>query len=268
MTKATELLTTTYISINAEDHLTTLIGKLKTRKENLAVVIDKGVYIGMIDKHKWIKIRLDASEAKVKHYITKAPQLHPDTELEEIARLMYTADIHTLPVIEHNHIIGVVCAHDVIKAAEKYLNTTRLDEVSTTTLITTNTSDSISKVINTLRTHHIDRLPVIDTKGKLAGIVTSIDILEKYFCFPPVRQGSTGRRGAAAAPTKEIHTAKITIENEMTRDVITVGLNQPIKKVVELFTTNHISSVIITDAKENPCGIITIKDLLGAITKK
>ena len=102
---AKDLLVTDYVTIDANDHMSTLIGKLKMHGAHSAVVFDGKKYLGMIDKRLWVRTKMNSSEAKVKHYVVKVPTLSKGTTLKETARLMYTSDSHTLPVVEKDRVL-------------------------------------------------------------------------------------------------------------------------------------------------------------------
>ncbi|MBI4449055.1 CBS domain-containing protein [Candidatus Woesearchaeota archaeon] len=263
---AKDILFKDYIAIDANDRMTTLIGKLKVHGAHHAVVFDGKKYIGMTNKRRWVRTRINSSEVKVRSVLVKVPTLSKETSLSEIARLMYTADTPVLPVLEKGRVIGTVCAHDVIASAQDALRKYRLDEVSTERLTTVNWDDTIARVVNIIKNKGYDHLPVLEN-GKLVGIVTAVDLLETYLCFPPDRQGSTGRRGAAASPTKEAHTAHITIDNEMSRLVQTITPGARLDAVADLMDKHHLSSLVVVDEKNKPVGIVTVKNLLKVIAK-
>ncbi len=264
---AKDFMTKRFISIDANDHLTTLIGKLKVFGELHAVVMSGKRYVGMFDKHQLVKTRINAAEVKVKNYIIRSPTLEKATPAREVARLMFTSSMHVLPVLEKGKVIGMVCAHDLLNSIKDRVHDHTLDEVSMTKLVTLNESDNIGRAINILKNNHIDRVPVVDGDDTLVGIATTHDLLEKYHCFPPVRQGSTGRKGAAAAPTTEPHLLKIPIRNEMSPLVYTVRDGDRLDKVIDVMDKNHISSVVVVDSRDKPVGIVTVKDLLGVVAK-
>jgi CBS-domain-containing membrane protein len=57
----------------------------------------------------------------VSHAMTPDPiTVSPDTQIEEVAKLMVDKKFHTLPVVDHNgNIIGIIGKHDVLKTLLK-----------------------------------------------------------------------------------------------------------------------------------------------------
>ncbi len=108
----------------------------------------------------------------------------------------------------------------------------------------------ILRALKFMRDHKVRRLPVLDKKGKLVGIVSERDLL--YASPSPVTSLSI----------HEIHylLAQITVREIMTRDVITVSEYTPLEEAARIMADNKIGSLpVVRDGKL--VGIITESDL-------
>lgn len=259
-----DLLSSHFVSVDVDDTISRLLGKLRTLDELSAVVFQGNKVLGMADKRKFLRTRLDAKKMKVKHVVTRVPHLSLEDSNQEAARLINAGDVHTLPVLENGKVVGVVHARDVLKSVLSGFKDYRLQDISTSKLFSLNEDEPISKVINRFREKGFDHVPVVDKKGNLMGIVSTTDLLEKYFAHPPKRQGGSGLYGPASHPVKEFKFARLPIKNEMSLLVHTLTMRDPISKAIETMVGEHVSSMIIVDGTK-PIGIVTLKDLLSAI---
>jgi len=107
----------------------------------------------------------------------------------------------------------------------------------------------ILDALNMMRTEHVRRVPVVKN-GKLVGIVSDKDLLNA---------------SPSAATTLSVHEvnywlSKITVDEVMTRDVITVSTDTPIEEAARIMADNKIGGLpVMRDGKL--VGIITETDL-------
>ncbi len=99
--------------------------------------------------------------------------------------------------------------------------------------ITITPDTSLHDALRTMREEKIRRLPVLDRKGKLVGIVLERDLL--YASPSP----------ATSLSVYELNylVAKITVGELMTRDVITVEDDCPIEEAARVMVDHHISGL-------------------------
>lgn len=259
-----DVLSSHFVSVDVEDTISILLGKLRTLDELSAVVFQGSKVMGMADKRKFLRTRLDARKMKVKHVVTKVPQLSLDNSELEAARLLNAADVHTLPVMDGSKVVGVVHARDILKSLAPLFQGFRLGDISTSRLFSLDEDEPISKVINRFREKGFDHVPVLDKKGNLIGIVSTTDLLEKYFAHPPKREGGSGRYGPASHPVKEFTFSRLPIKNEMSLLVHTLKPTDPISNALNTMVEEHVSSMVIVEGTK-PVAILTLKDLLQAL---
>lgn len=116
--------------------------------------------------------------------------------------------------------------------------------------ITTTPDIPIEDALKLMQDEKIRRLPVIDKKGKLVGIVTDKDLL--YASPSPVTSLSI----------HELHylLSKLTVKEVITKEVITVTEDTPLEEAARLMADNKIGGLpVMRDNKL--VGIITETDL-------
>lgn len=96
--------------------------------------------------------------------------------VEEIARQLVGRRIGAVPVVDVSlRVLGVVAESDVLKAPRPRRAVAR-DVMSAPALtVTTDTRVGVARAL--LVAHHVGRLPVVDSAGRLVGIVCRRDLL-------------------------------------------------------------------------------------------
>ena len=110
--------------------------------------------------------------------------------LKELSKLMYQRNIGGIIILkdilpnnasEEDTPIGIITERDIARlvAFSSNLSTdTPTSELMSKPLITINQNSSIKDASDLMQQHNIRRLPVLDNKGKLVGIITAKDILK------------------------------------------------------------------------------------------
>lgn len=119
-----------------------------------------------------------------RHVITIAP----DTTLPEAHRIMADKNIRRLPVVEHGRLVGIVTRGDVrgaepsgatslsIWEVNYLLAKLKVGEIMTLQPTTISPDDTIGDAARVMLDKKISGLPVVDSEGKILGIITESDI--------------------------------------------------------------------------------------------
>jgi len=89
----------------------------------------------------------------------------------------------SVPIIDTaNQLVGIVSEYDLLQAVRKGkdLNKMKAGEIMTSNSISVTQDTDILTVLDVLQNNHLIRLPVVDSVGKLIGIVARRDILRGY----------------------------------------------------------------------------------------
>jgi acetoin utilization protein AcuB len=102
-----------------------------------------------------------------------------------------------------------------------------------------------------VRDRQFRRLPVVDKKGRLVGIVSERDLLH------------AAPSSATSLSIWELHylLAKIQVEEIMTKDVITTHPGAPIQDAARLMVTHKIGGLPVVDGPGDVVGVITETDI-------
>jgi CBS domain-containing protein len=128
-------------------------------------------------------------QERIKDWMTKeVVVVTPETTVPDAHRLMADKGIRRLPVMHGNKLVGIVTRGDV-RGAEPSEATTlsiwelnyllaklKLSEIMTRKPVTISPDATIGEGAQLMLDNKISGLPVVDSEGKLVGIITESDI--------------------------------------------------------------------------------------------
>jgi CBS domain-containing protein len=121
---------------------------------------------------------------KAQDIMSKNPTcVTPDTTLSDAARLMKTENIGVVPVVESEsskRLVGVLTDRDIaIRAVAEGRDgtTTSVGHIMTSNVRTSTATDSVADVMELMGREQVRRVPVIDERGDLVGIISQADIV-------------------------------------------------------------------------------------------
>lgn len=166
----------------------------------MAIAMAQEGGIGVI--HKNMSIEAQAKEVKkVKRaengMIIDPVTIKPEQTVAEALELMKENKIGGIPVVDNNgKLVGIVTNRDL--RFEKDKNRSIREVMTSENLVTTTEFTDFEKAAEILQEHKIEKLPVVDTQGKLIGLITYKDII-KIKARPNACKDSMGRLRVAAA---------------------------------------------------------------------
>ncbi|HJJ63790.1 MAG TPA: IMP dehydrogenase, partial [Methanocorpusculum sp.] len=103
----------------------------------------------------------------------------PDTTISFVANLMERYSIGGVPVVgSKGKLVGIVSRRDVRGVINK-MGAEPVEAIMTKRPIAVREDITADEAINVMYTKKVERLPVVDDKKKLVGIITMQDLLEK-----------------------------------------------------------------------------------------
>jgi len=135
--------------------------------------------------------RVKRAEALV---IRDVVTVSPDDTVGQALALMERHNISGLPVVEKSKLVGIVTGRDVRFAQPSLL----IKQVMTKDVIKAEEGIAIDEAQRLLRDHKIEKLPIVNTAGELAGLITFKDILLRGK-YPEAARDENGQLLCAAA---------------------------------------------------------------------
>lgn len=114
---------------------------------------------------------------KVKNYMSRKPTLvNPATSLSELKKIMMETKHDGFPVIANGNLVGIVTMRDLVfKGKGKTVR-----DVMSSEVIVTFPDTNLTDAARVMFRRGYTRLPVVDEKQKVIGIVTSIDVIRSH----------------------------------------------------------------------------------------
>jgi CBS domain-containing protein len=255
------IIATEYKSIHEEDRLSKAIVLFDDKTNALIVLDSRDKYSGVLTERKLLRSTINPEEAKVKRFMSDAPKITKETDVQECAKLMINSSIIILPVFEREKLIGIVTDTSLLESdVFKKFNNEKVSKFMTTSVKTATPENRVSVILNKFKEENLSRMPVIEN-GKVVGILTLHDIIKKV-----AQRKKLPAYGFILAEKDTV--LDWAIESLMTKNPVTVGENTTIVAVIEKMIQNDISSIMVADNKNRLQGIITRKDLLALIAKE
>ena len=100
----------------------------------------------------------------------------PDMLLSDVLEILRVGRISGVPVQDGGKLVGIISIEDIVIAMGKNDLAAPVRKYMSTTVYCVSTYDPVVKAIEVFSESRVGRLPVVDEKGKLAGIITKGDI--------------------------------------------------------------------------------------------
>lgn len=107
----------------------------------------------------------------------------PNQSLLDAARLMRQVNCGAVPIVDENKkVLGILTDRDICLCSadrDRKLSDIRISEAMTPKAYSCHPNDTLDNALETMREHQVRRVPIVDDKGVLKGIVTMDDIICK-----------------------------------------------------------------------------------------
>src|SRR6266702_510291 len=182
-------------------HIPLVAAAMDTVTESeMAIAMAREGGIGVI--HKNMPVDRQAAEVdRVKRsesgMILHPITLGPDRPLREAVHLMERFRISGVPIVDDaGRLVGIITNRDL--QFERQLDRPIRDAMTKDRLVTAPLGTTLDEAEKTLAKHRIEKLPVVDDKGVLKGLITIKDIFKRRQ-FPNANKDQHGRLCVAAA---------------------------------------------------------------------
>lgn len=131
-----------------------------------------------------------------------------DDTIDKAAHLMTIEDVGLLPVVteQSGKLIGVLTDRDIVVkvvAKDRDARSTVVSEVMTGDPVFCGPEDPIDAALQRMATHQVRRIPIVDTRGIIVGIISQADVA--------TRLGQPAQTGQVVEAISEADERTITI---------------------------------------------------------
>ena len=175
-------------------------------ESRMAIAMAREGGIGIIHKNMSIEAQADEVDMVKRSengVITNPFFLSPDATLGDADELMGKYRISGVPICENGRLVGIITNRD-LKFQEDMTKKIR-GEMTSENLVTAPVGTTLEQAKEILRAHKIEKLPIVDDKYALKGLITIKDI-EKAYTYPNTARDERGRLlcGAAIGATADV----------------------------------------------------------------
>ena len=175
-------------------------------ESRLAIALAREGGLGVV--HKNMPVKMQALEVdKVKRsesgMIVEPVTLPPDRTIGEALEVMKRFSISGIPVTQKGKLVGIITNRDL--RFEKKLHKKISEVMTKDKLITVPEGTDLEKAKEILHEKRIEKLPIVDKRGYLKGLITVKDIM-KNIQYPNACKDARGRLrvGAALGVSKDL----------------------------------------------------------------
>jgi CBS domain-containing protein len=128
-------------------------------------------------------------------------------------------------------------------------------DVMTREVVAVLASERLDRVAHQMVERAIKRMPVVDERGHLLGMVSRADLLR-----------TMGQDYPAPPPGPTVLPARIRrVSDVMRDDVPVVGMDAPLGEVLDAITATRLNRAVIVDGERRVLGVVSDADLLAAL---
>jgi CBS domain-containing protein/ribosome-associated translation inhibitor RaiA len=254
-----DIVTREYVTVDIEERLSKVRSRFEQENPKGFVVTEDSEYAGVINERQLVQSHVQDS-AKVRGLVQPAPKVGREDDVREVARVLVEGGAKTVPVFENGSLWGVVTADDILEAVLSNLDALDVSDIYTEQVVTVDEQTSVGRAINLLREHGVSRLPVLDSDGRLVGIVTTHDIAS--FAVRDMERQQKGDRSGDRDRVLDIP-----VYDVMSSPVQTITPDASVGDAVEHMLDNDYAGLVVTPAEGRTVeGIVTKTDVLRALT--
>ena len=233
-----------------DDTMAKALSNMYKKRINQIPVIDKyEKYQGMVFAKNFLNASA-ARSSKLKNLVVKTPTLNPTDSIKRSARLIVTTGIRALPVVEDSKLVGIISETDLI--LKTGFGNTPVDNVMAKARVIED-DVRLDSALAKMRRYNISRLPVINSKGELIGIINALD-RAKIMATPQER---ISKKSRASSRKSAVKLARV---RDIMKRTVPVRMGTKLRDVLEIFR-EHDEIVVVGDEKK-PVGIFTARDAL------
>ena len=195
----------------------------------------------------------EAWETMLKHLLKALPVLNADGE---VVGVLTDEDLLDRAGLEQHLSIAERLDEKILQTELNSLRSSPLKvaDVMTSPAITTRGDEPLSVAAARMSEHGIKRLPVLDEKGKLIGVLSRVDVLKQVV-------SKEAKKRAAQAPIG----AARTLGDIMIPEVPTIEEDAPLEEVIARFLEADTRRLIVIDNAGRPLGIISDADAVTRV---
>jgi len=148
-------------------------------------------YIGMLDLNAFIRDFLNQNSPKLSYSVskimsTKLVTICPEDEVDNVWRCMQEKSLAGCPVVKDRRLVGIVTQQDMLSSGAsfpafeskkgRFKSPSKISSIMKTSIVSLKSIATIQEAAELMLEKNIGRIPIVDEKNNLVGIVDREDI--------------------------------------------------------------------------------------------
>ena len=181
MMKAVDLAKEGFISVDLNEPVSKLIGRMQKENAGEAFVFDAGKLIGVFDHERLLRSKINVDELKAGNFQKKVPAIKKDASLLDVASKFLDAGSHVLPVFDGEEFLGGIHLRDLLlNGSDLGLSKVSVEEVKQY-IVPLLESDGISTTLSYMYNNKLMEALVKDESNRVTGLVRHTDLMLNYY---------------------------------------------------------------------------------------
>ncbi|MCX6817939.1 MAG: CBS domain-containing protein [Candidatus Aenigmarchaeota archaeon] len=255
--KIEEILESAFV-VKPDDTLSHVVARMTEEKRYEAFVFD-GESRGIVTMDDIIRKNVsEPQKMKISYFMKPINVFSIETPAEDIINYMLVSEYRSLPVEKDGKIYAITKPKLLGFIKDEVFEGKNAEDIMQKPFCV-KTDDSLNTVLSVIKDGGNNRVPVIDDKGKFAGLVDSLSLSGIIIGRERLSLG-------ARSDGEKSRIGDLNISKFATTDVVSVGPEESVKKIVKEMSSKEVYNVVVEDDGKF-MGIITIKDILKLIGK-
>jgi CBS domain-containing protein len=264
-----DIATQEYLAVDVEERLGKVRSVFERDNPKGIIATDDGDYAGVVTERQLMgshveddtKVGALLKPGRSRKQPATAPRVDRDDDVREVARVLVESGSKVAPVFEGEDLWGIVTADVILSAVVDNLDVLTVEEIHTAEVVTVGEDATIGKAVNNLRENGISRVPVVNENGRLAGMVTTHDLIDVV-----VRDMDKTTRGDRSGEVDRV--LDLPVYDVMNSPVATIDVGSSVAVAVRRMLDNDYGGLVVTpEGKDDViAGVLTKTDVLRALT--
>jgi len=265
MITAKDIMVKKLITASPKEQIKKIVSKMEKYGVKEIPIVEKGKFIGMITYYDILDfVRIDPNE-KVSTLMIKPPSVDIKTEISKIIELMLKTGVEAIPVInEDNKLVGLISDYDILKKMLNHskIKKLRVRDVMNESIKLLREDDSISLARRVMRHNKWEKLPIVNSDGKLLGVITSMDILTRFYKIPKEKMGKQDKSG------KSINLLMLPVKALMKKNIPEAHPKERLTSALNKIFEAKIKGMPVTDDEGRVIGIFERWSVLNKLIER
>jgi CBS domain-containing protein len=259
--KVEEIMTRNPVFLHDSDFMTHARQVMRDQhKRTIPVVDSKNRVIGILTEKDLLNIYSTRSNVTVEGFASEFPEVYPEMEMMQAAKLMIEAGLGRVPVLKSGHektIAGILSIVDIFrnlkldKIPAKKIKETMVKDIMVKDVKTCSPKDNIAKVWLNMKQSGFSGYPVVKD-GQVVGMITRRNIINAGYARIE-REDDHGTKSTMSPPVEKI----------MSTPVYSLSPETTLKEAIQAFLKLDVGRLSVVD-NGKLSGIIDRSDIIRA----